>query len=165
MSKKELPLRYGQNQGHGHVWERPDKMTASCGGPGMCQQCSTDFAECNYSPAPSAGLSEETGFFCEDYKLVEHRNKHPDCLYCRGMDLEVSVKWLKEENARLLSSKPDPEREMIEKYKPTEPDDLLAALDVMDERWGGYQNCKTIIRDHVTRMRAALDRVRDRESR
>jgi len=32
----------GTNNGHGHVWERPDGMKARCGGPGFCSQCAAD---------------------------------------------------------------------------------------------------------------------------
>lgn len=42
----------------------------------------------------------------------------------------------------------------------TTPDDLMAALDVMDERWGGYGNCKKIIRAHCVEMRAEIERLR-----
>lgn len=31
-----------KNQGHGHVWERPDGMKALCGGPGICRECTAD---------------------------------------------------------------------------------------------------------------------------
>lgn len=35
----------GTNSGHGHVWRRPDGDKASCGGPGVCVQCSQDFVD------------------------------------------------------------------------------------------------------------------------
>lgn len=38
----------------------------------------------------------------------------------------------------------------------TEPDDLMVCLDLMDERWPGYQNAKKIIRDHCEAMRKRL---------
>lgn len=47
---------------------------------------------------------------------------------------------------------------MSEKYKTTEPDDLMVCLSLMDEHWVGYQNAKGIIRDHAVRMRAELRR-------
>ena len=47
---------------------------------------------------------------------------------------------------------------MSEGYKPTEPDDLMVCLSLMDEHWPGYQNAKGIIRDHAVRMRAELRR-------
>lgn len=31
-----------RNVGHGHVFPRPDKRLARCGGPGMCRECSQD---------------------------------------------------------------------------------------------------------------------------
>lgn len=34
----------GSNTGHGHVYLRPDGVRARCGGPGMCAECSRDFA-------------------------------------------------------------------------------------------------------------------------
>ena len=30
------------NQGHGHVWPRPDGVKMRCGGPGLCRECSGD---------------------------------------------------------------------------------------------------------------------------
>ena len=35
----------GTNTGHGHVWKRPDKAVARCGGPGLCKRCAADKAE------------------------------------------------------------------------------------------------------------------------
>ena len=32
----------GTNTGHGHVWKRPDRMIARCGGPGLCGRCKDD---------------------------------------------------------------------------------------------------------------------------
>lgn len=37
-------MSFGGNNGHGHVWERPDGVKARCGGPGVCRECSTDLA-------------------------------------------------------------------------------------------------------------------------
>ena len=34
----------GTNNGHGHVWNRPDGVKARCGGPGICLDCARDFA-------------------------------------------------------------------------------------------------------------------------
>ncbi len=34
----------GTNTGHGHVWKRPDGVTARCGGPLMCKECALDAA-------------------------------------------------------------------------------------------------------------------------
>lgn len=33
-----------RNEGHGHVWPRPDGVRARCGGPGICDVCSKDQA-------------------------------------------------------------------------------------------------------------------------
>lgn len=33
-----------RNQGHGHVYARPDSQKARCGGPGVCPECSRDAA-------------------------------------------------------------------------------------------------------------------------
>lgn len=33
-----------KNMGHGHVYARPDKLLARCGGPGICAECSLDQA-------------------------------------------------------------------------------------------------------------------------
>lgn len=43
---KDWP-EFGTNSGHGHVWERPDGLKMRCGGPGMCEVCSADFARLN----------------------------------------------------------------------------------------------------------------------
>lgn len=32
------------NTGHGHVFPRPDRVIARCGGPRMCAQCAADLA-------------------------------------------------------------------------------------------------------------------------
>lgn len=32
----------GTNQGHGHVWPRPDGMKAKCGGPVLCRTCAAE---------------------------------------------------------------------------------------------------------------------------
>lgn len=37
-----MPYMPGANEGHGHVWERPDGVKARCGGPGLCKICSRD---------------------------------------------------------------------------------------------------------------------------
>lgn len=34
----------GTNNGHGHVWDRPDGVKAKCGGPGICKACSKEAA-------------------------------------------------------------------------------------------------------------------------
>lgn len=39
---KNTDRRPGTNTGHGHVWPRPDRKRARCGGPGLCQQCRAD---------------------------------------------------------------------------------------------------------------------------
>lgn len=33
-----------KNEGHGHVFPRPDGVRARCGGPGICLECSSDAA-------------------------------------------------------------------------------------------------------------------------
>jgi hypothetical protein len=38
----EAPM--GGNNGHGHVWRRPDGMRARCGGPAICAECAKDAA-------------------------------------------------------------------------------------------------------------------------
>jgi len=35
----------GTNEGHGHVWKRPDGMRARCGGPRICRVCAVDAAD------------------------------------------------------------------------------------------------------------------------
>lgn len=32
----------GTNSGHGYAWRRPDGVLARCGGPSICQECSSD---------------------------------------------------------------------------------------------------------------------------
>ena len=46
MSKKKQITSnvFGTNTGHGHVWKRPDKMIAHCGGPVVCDECKADLA-------------------------------------------------------------------------------------------------------------------------
>ncbi len=44
---KDVPFQFqgrelGGNSGHGHVWERPDKTKARCGGVAICGQCAKD---------------------------------------------------------------------------------------------------------------------------
>ena len=34
----------GTNEGHGHVWARPDGLKARCGGPAICSECAKDQA-------------------------------------------------------------------------------------------------------------------------
>lgn len=34
--------RIGTNDGHGHVWPRPDGVRARCGGPAICRKCAAD---------------------------------------------------------------------------------------------------------------------------
>ena len=127
----------------------------------MCQECSADFAECNPSPAPSAGLSEVSRREVLESVVVaieflnsivfedgagEKRSKV-------GMEwpLPVADSVLNGlfASRRLLSSKPDPEREametIIEDYRRL----LDLASDVDAEIMRGYLS--------------ALDRVRDRE--
>jgi hypothetical protein len=40
-----LMPRYGTNEGHGHVWSRPDGMRARCGGSNMCSGCRADMTD------------------------------------------------------------------------------------------------------------------------
>lgn len=35
----------GKNEGHGHVYKRPDGVRARCGGPAMCSECAHDLAQ------------------------------------------------------------------------------------------------------------------------
>lgn len=42
--QREMP-RYMTNQGHGHVWPRPDGSRARCGGARMCAKCAKDAAD------------------------------------------------------------------------------------------------------------------------
>jgi hypothetical protein len=37
-----MPGAPGQNTGHGHVFPRPDRARARCGGPRLCDQCRAD---------------------------------------------------------------------------------------------------------------------------
>jgi hypothetical protein len=41
--------RIGTNNGHGHVWARPDGVRARCGGLAICKACAADFALLNRS--------------------------------------------------------------------------------------------------------------------
>jgi hypothetical protein len=46
MSDTDRPMNQigapGLNQGHGHVFPRPDGARARCGGPGICSKCQSD---------------------------------------------------------------------------------------------------------------------------
>lgn len=39
--REQFPL----NEGHGHVYPRPDGVVAKCGGPGLCEICSADLLQ------------------------------------------------------------------------------------------------------------------------
>lgn len=43
---------------------------------------------------------------------------------------------------------------------PTEPDDVLVVLEVMDQQWPGYQTAKNIIRKEIEQLRHDLALVR-----
>lgn len=44
MIEEKGTMTKNQNTGHGHVYPRPDGITARCGGPGICTDCSVDAA-------------------------------------------------------------------------------------------------------------------------
>jgi hypothetical protein len=46
----------GSNTGHGHVWKRPDGVTARCGGPVLCLSCRADAK--HYAATPPAQAAE-----------------------------------------------------------------------------------------------------------
>lgn len=39
----------GTNNGHGHVWKRPDGIRMRCGGPRLCRVCAQDASDKNES--------------------------------------------------------------------------------------------------------------------
>lgn len=47
----------GTNNGHGHVWPRPDGFVARCGGPALCDECALDAAGL-HGILTSKGISE-----------------------------------------------------------------------------------------------------------
>lgn len=54
-----LPGGPGLNQGHGHVFERPDRTRARCGGPSLCKACAADLARkqlADSPPVPEPGV-------------------------------------------------------------------------------------------------------------
>lgn len=50
----------GTNTGHGHVWPRPDKMRARCGGRLVCTLCKDDFARYGEQIAASTSAAPDT---------------------------------------------------------------------------------------------------------
>lgn len=43
--KIDAAMVKAKNEGHGHVFPRPDGVRARCGGPGLCKVCSADAAK------------------------------------------------------------------------------------------------------------------------
>lgn len=62
-----MDSRIGTNAGHGHVWKRPDGMTARCGGPKMCRECGSDYAAV-HAPTPGAPEPEALARAFAEYK-------------------------------------------------------------------------------------------------
>lgn len=55
-----LPLSASRNlnQGHGHVFKRPDGLRMRCGGPRLCKDCARDLAELQSTkPLPADEVS------------------------------------------------------------------------------------------------------------
>jgi hypothetical protein len=44
-----------RNEGHGHVFPRPDGIRARCGGPGICGVCAADLARQRQARDPEPG--------------------------------------------------------------------------------------------------------------
>lgn len=69
------------NIGHGHVWPRPDKFKAKCGGPTICPPCIAEaagYADIGGVPLrPTLAMAELRG----EYLIVAARLKYdlPDC--------------------------------------------------------------------------------------
>jgi hypothetical protein len=51
-SINQLSQGPGTNTGHGHIWKRPDRMLARCGGPGLCLRCQADQEEFTRDQSP-----------------------------------------------------------------------------------------------------------------
>lgn len=47
---QEERMKHDVNEGHGHVFPRPDGILARCGGPSLCSICAKDLARKNGTP-------------------------------------------------------------------------------------------------------------------
>lgn len=54
------------NQGHGHVFPRPDGVRARCGGPALCTACSADLARAR----PALDPEQVARWFHEAYERL-----------------------------------------------------------------------------------------------
>jgi len=61
-----------KNEGHGHVYPRPDGVRARCGGPGVCAECSKDQSRYDFEVRP-AGCGYGDGGYS---RLCRRCNKH-----------------------------------------------------------------------------------------
>lgn len=52
----------GSNTGHGHVWKRPDGVTARCGGPALCLSCRADAKHYPATPPAQAAESVQVSY-------------------------------------------------------------------------------------------------------
>lgn len=77
--------RWGTNTGHGHVWERPDGITARCGGPGMCSECASDLA--NHT-SPEASLAKAV-LQQNQFNALHLRRRDPHVI----LEIEIDGKW------------------------------------------------------------------------
>lgn len=64
----------GSNTGHGHVWPRPDRLLARCGGPPMCQGCAADQQRWGASGAPATEPAREFKVVMNDLPMTWHRS-------------------------------------------------------------------------------------------
>lgn len=83
------------NVGHGHVFLRPDKARARCGGPRMCQKCQADLAELQRQA--SGSTSADT--------LDKAISDSPIDIEIDGFDIVLDdIHWLSESDAEYLAS-------------------------------------------------------------
>lgn len=91
MTEQLKPLRAwrNRNEGHGHVFERPDGVRMRCGGYGLCPVCAKDLAQLqaawNTRPAPKVkplvwddfdgGGAKARGFYHASYIITYWRGR------------------------------------------------------------------------------------------
>lgn len=58
-----LPIQRNKNEGHGHVYSRPDGQVTRCGGPIVCNVCQRDYMEALYLPPETKKRIPDTKLF------------------------------------------------------------------------------------------------------
>ena len=90
------------NTGHGHVWERPDKVKMRCGGLALCKNCRDDAIHMSQmNPAIVAK------HIAEQNTPVERRRSDWDALWQATIDLCEQPVTLEDELTRELQTMSD----------------------------------------------------------